>query len=231
MPDSEENEMLGTLRTLFAGASARAEETLRDTYAVELIDQKIREADDGLRAAKATLASLIQRQRSEARLAEALAGRIEDLTARARAALMAGNDGLATEAAQAIAGMENELALRRDTLARLDARVTRLTAGVEAMHRRLIDLRQGAMQARAIRREQAAMAGLRGGQPSAADEAQALIDRVLGADDPGERAEILDTIDRGLSQAGLVDRMAEAGFGAAPRSTAASVLDRLKARA
>jgi phage shock protein A len=227
MPESEENEMLGTFRTLFAGASARAEETLRDTYAVELIDQKIREADDGLRAAKATLASLIQRQRSESKLAEALAGRIDDLTARARAALVAGNDALATEAAQAIATMENELALRRETLARLDARVTRLTAGVEAMHRRLIDLRQGAMQARAIRREQAAMAGMRG-QPAAADEAQALIDRVLGADDPGERAEILDTIDRGLSQAGLVDRMAEAGFGTAPRSTAAAVLERLK---
>lgn len=220
--------MLGTFRTLFAGASARAEETLRDTYAVELIDQKIREADDGLRAAKATLASLIQRQRSEVRLAEALAGRIEDLTARARAALLAGNEALATEAAQAIATMENELALRRETLARLEARVTRLTAGVEAMHRRLIDLRQGAMQARAIRREQAAMAGMRG-QPDAAEEAQALIDRVLGADDPGERAEILSGIDRGLSQAGLVDRMAEAGFGAAPRSTAAAVLNRLKA--
>lgn len=47
--------MLGTFRTLFAGASARAEEGLRDTYAVELIDQKIREADDGFRATKATL--------------------------------------------------------------------------------------------------------------------------------------------------------------------------------
>lgn len=223
--------MLGTLKTLFAGASARAEETLRDTYAVELIDQKIREADDGLRAAKATLASLIQRQRSETKLAEALAGRIDDLTARARAALLAGNETLAAEAAQAIAGMENELTLRRETLARLDARVTRLTAGVEAMHRRLIDLRQGAMQARAIRRERAAMAGMRGGQPAAADEAQALIDRVLGTDDPGERAEILSGIDRGLNQSGLVDRMAEAGFGAAPRSTAAQVLDRLKAGA
>jgi phage shock protein A len=230
MPESEENEMLGTFRTLFAGASARAEEGLRDTYAVELIDQKIREADEGLRAAKATLASLIQRQRSEAKLAEALAGRIDDLTARARAALLAGNEALATEAAQAIAGMENELALRRETLAWLDARVTRLTAGVEAMHRRLIDLRQGAMQARAIRREQAAIAGMRG-RPAAADEAQALIDRVLGADDPGERAEILSGIDRGLNQAGLVDRMAEAGFGTAPRSTAATVLDRLKAGA
>lgn len=32
--------MFGTLRTLILGANARAEETLRDTHAVELIDQK-----------------------------------------------------------------------------------------------------------------------------------------------------------------------------------------------
>jgi len=87
------------------------------------------------------------------------------------------------------------------------------------------------MQARALRREQAVQGRLRSADTSALDEAQALIDRVLGADDPVERADILDGINRGLSGEGLVDRMADAGFGPAPRSTAASVLDRLRASA
>ena len=51
--------MLRTLETLFRGASARSEERMRDAYAIELIDQKLREAEGQLRAAKATLASLI----------------------------------------------------------------------------------------------------------------------------------------------------------------------------
>lgn len=221
--------MLGTLKTLFAGVSAKAEDNLRDTFAIELIDQKIRDADAGLRAAKSALATLIQRQRSESRLAEALETRIADLTARARAALAAGQTPLATEAAGALALMENERTLRHETLARLAARVTRLQASVEVAHRRLIDLRQGATQARALRREQAVQGRLRDTDTCAFDEAQALIDRVRGAEDPVERADILDGITKGLSGEGLVDRMADAGFGAARRSTAASVLDRLRA--
>lgn len=42
--------MFNVLRTLFAGASARAEEQLVDTFAIDLIEQKIREADAGLAA-------------------------------------------------------------------------------------------------------------------------------------------------------------------------------------
>lgn len=221
--------MFETIRTLWAGASARADETLRDQFAIELIDQKIREAETGLRAAKTALATLIQRQRSERKLADSLVGRIDDVTGRARAALGAGNEALAREAATAIAVMENELALRRETLARLEARVLRLTASVEAAHRRLVDLKQGAMQARAVRQEQTVQGKLRGQGPGAFDDAQALIDRVLGADDPVERADILDGINHGLSGEGLVDRMAEAGFGPAPRATATTVLERLRA--
>jgi len=53
--------MFGTLKTIMTGANARAEERVRDTYAIELIEQKIREANASLQAAKGTLASLIQR--------------------------------------------------------------------------------------------------------------------------------------------------------------------------
>jgi len=79
--------MFATLKTLINGANARAEDRLRDTYSIELIDQKIREADQNLKAAKLTLASLIQKQRNETRQIEGLQSRIDDLMARAAAAL------------------------------------------------------------------------------------------------------------------------------------------------
>jgi len=47
-PQIGETAMLGTFRTLIAGANARAEETVRDIYSIELIDQKIREATSSL---------------------------------------------------------------------------------------------------------------------------------------------------------------------------------------
>ncbi|WP_299618395.1 PspA/IM30 family protein [uncultured Tateyamaria sp.] len=221
--------MLATFKTLFAGANARAEEHVRDVYAIELIDQKIRETEVQVHAAKSTLASLIQRRRSEQKLLDMLRTRIQSLTERAREAISAGREELAVEAANAIAEMENESAVRVATLDRLEMQATRLRGSVERGHRKVIDLKQGALQAKAIRREQTMQAKLHttAHGPSAADEAQDLIDRVVGKDDPLEQAQILADINAGLDHSGLEDRMADAGFGAATRVTARDVLDRL----
>lgn len=222
--------MFKTLSTLITGANARAEDRVRDAFAIELIDQKIREAEGNLKAAKATLASLIQRQRSEEQQRQALRNRIADLTKRATAALGADNETLATEAAMAIAQMENELKIRDETLARLDQKTLRLRSSIEAGHRRIIDLKQGAIQARAVRREQdiqVRMGPLSNG--SSVEEAEELIARVLGRDDPFEHSEILSEINKDLTHGTITDRMADAGYGDTTRATAASVLARLKA--
>lgn len=222
--------MLATFKTLFAGANARAEDQVRDVYALELIDQKIRETDAQVRAAKSTLASLIQRKRSEQKLLDMLQTRIATLTERAQEALTADREDMAREAASAIAEMENEAALRRDTIDRLERQTTRLRGSVEKGHRRVIDLKQGALTARAVRKEQNIQSGLHTTLQGAfaADQAQDLINRVMGKDDPLERAEIIADINAGLDHSGLEDRMAEAGFGPATKVTANDILLRLK---
>ena len=223
--------MFKTLATLIHGQNARAEDRVRDAFAIELIDQKIRESENSLRAAKATLASLIQRQRSEQKQHAGLKSRINDLTKRAKEALDNDREDMAAEAARAIASMENELSVRTETLDRLDQKVMRLRSSIESGHRRIIDLKQGAIQARAVRREQnIQMQMARTGVSSGSvEEAEELISRVLGRDDPFERSEILADINRDLNNDTLTDRMADAGFGAATRSTADDVLARLKA--
>jgi phage shock protein A len=222
--------MFKTLATLINGQNARTEDRVRDAFAIELIDQKIRESEASLRAAKATLASLIQRQRSEEKQHATLKTRINDLTKRAKEALDNDRDDMATEAARAIANMENELTVRTETLDRLDQKVIRLRTSIESGHRRIIDLKQGAIQARAVRREQNIQVQMTktGIQSGSVEEAEELISRVLGKDDPFERTEILADINRDLDGDSLTDRMADAGFGNATRSTADDVLNRLK---
>ncbi|EBA18061.1 phage shock protein A, PspA [Roseobacter sp. SK209-2-6] len=224
-----EEDMFSTLKTLFSGANARAEEQLRDTYSIELIDQKIREAEGNLRAAKMTLASLIQRQRTEIRQVEILEGRATDLLSRAKEALEGEREDLAQSAAAAVAEMENELTLRRQTVDRLEARVLQLRQSVETANRRIVDLKQGAVMARATRREQDLQRRLNQnlGQ-SPMEEAEGLISRVLNQDDPFEKGQILQEIDRGLNHSNTAQELADAGFGAPSRSTAADVLSRLK---
>lgn len=223
--------MLTTLRTLFVGANARAEERVRDHFALELIDQKIREADANLAAAKSTLASLIQRKRSEERMLAALETRLNDLTQRATEALQSGREDLAAPAAAAIAEQENERTMRRTTMERLEARILQLQGTVEAAHRRIIDLKQGAVTARAIRREQHIQTRLNRtvAGPSAAEEAETLIRRVTDADDPFEQSQILREIDAGLSGVAVAESLAAQGFGPATRATQDDVLARLKA--
>ena len=222
--------MLSTLRTLIKGANARSEERVRAAYSVELIDQKIREATEGLKLAKSTLASLIQRKRGEERQISVLQSRADDLSERGRSALGAGREDLATQAAEAIAVLENELVLRRETLARLDTRTARLQTSVEATNRRIIDLKQGAVAARALRDEQSLQARLnttlKGVSPLA--EAEELIAGVLGREDLFEQAEILSEIDRTLARTDVSERLAAEGFGRPMKTTAADVLARLK---
>lgn len=223
--------MFSTLKTLIVGANVRAEERVRDIYSIELIEQKIREATHGLKGAKVSLAGLMQRKRAEERQVDALAERVADLETRAREALAADRPDLAQEAATAIAAMENELTMRRDTVRRLEARVVRLDGSVSAAHRRLEDLKQGAIAARAIKREQAMQMRLGhtgDGMGGAMEEAEDLIQRVMGADDPFERSEILRDINRGLNHEDVADRMAAEGIGSSTKSTAADVLARLK---
>ncbi len=222
--------MFKTLATLIHGQNARAEDRVRDAFAIELIDQKIRESENSLRAAKSTLASLIQRQRSEEKQHAALKNRINDLTDRAKEAVDNDREDMAAEAARAIASMENELCVRTETLDRLDQKVMRLRSSIESGHRRIIDLKQGAIQARAVRREQSIQMQMSrtGVTSGSVEEAEELISRVLGKDDPFERSEILADINRDLNSDTLTDRMADAGFGNATRSTADDVLARLK---
>ncbi len=105
-----------------------------------------------------------------------------------------------------------------------------LRQSVDTAHRRIIDLKQGAVTARAMRKEQGIQRTvnrhLNGDSPF--EEAEALISRVMGEDDPFEQGEILREIDGGLDHGDIADRMADAGFGRAGKATAASVMDRLK---
>ena len=202
--------MLSTLRTLWIGEASRREDRLRSTYAVELIDQKLRETEASFNAARSTLATLIQRERGERRMRDGLAQRITRLEDATRRALEAGDEALARDGAQAIADLRNECTVRDATLERLEVRTRRLRASVDAAQRRLVDLRHGAMQARAVRREHETQARL-GALPGGAErEARDLIRRVLEEDDPLERAEIVREVEDG-GQGAVERRLSEAG--------------------
>lgn len=223
--------MFQAVRTLIAGANAQANEHLTDRFAIDLLTQKIREAEDMLTNAKQTLASIIVRERTERSNLDAISGQIADLERRATSALKAGSDGLVVDAAAAIASLENERNLRTKTVAGLAERAQRMRVSIEKMHRRIIDLRQGAIQARAIDAEHKAQRSLNRtiGSSTSVREAEELLARILGRDDPLVETSVLDEIDEELGHSRIVDRLADAGFGAPLKIRADDVLLRLRA--
>jgi phage shock protein A len=222
--------MFDLLSTLISGANAKAVETATDHFAIDLLTQKIREAESGVNGAKRALATLIMRQRAEQKALELLRLRKTSLEERVRQALEAGNQDLALEGAGAIAEMENEEAIRNETVLRLEDKVKRLRQSVEKAHRRVVDLRQGAITARAIdleRRSQKSINRSINGS-NAMEEAEALIKRVADQDDPLAQSEIIEEIDQSLSHKTTEDRLADAGFGLPTKVRAEDVLTRLK---
>jgi phage shock protein A len=221
--------MLDLLSTLIRGANAKATETATDYFAIDLLTQKIREAEAGVNSAKQVLASLIMRQRVEQTALDLLRVRKAALEDRVRQALAANSDDLAMNGAKSIADLENEEVGRKETVERLNQKVSRLRQSVEKAHRRVIDLRQGAVTARAIDVERKSQKRLnRALGASAMEEAEELIRRVADQDDPLVQAEISEEIDKSLDHRTSEEELANAGFGPATKVKAEDVLARLK---
>jgi len=221
--------MFQIFSTLIRGASARAEEVATDHFAIELITQKIREAEQGLSSAKQTLATLIMRQRQEQKSLDQMIARKSDLECRTKKAIKDGSEELAMNAATAIAELENEQTVRKETLVRLSERIDRMRLSIEKTHRRIVDLRQGATTASAMDMERKAQRKLNRviGNQDSIREAETLITRVANQDDPYEQSEVLDEIDRSLSHDTIKDRLADAGYGSSGKVNAKDVLARL----
>ncbi|TPI65487.1 PspA/IM30 family protein [Mesorhizobium sp. B3-1-3] len=222
--------MLSLIKTLLDGASARAEDNLKDRFAIDLLAQRIRDAEAGLAAAKQTLASLIVRQRAEQTSLDQLDRRIADLETRTLSALSANNRALAEGGASAIAELENEREVRRATVKSLGEKTLRMRLSVEQAHRRIIDLNQGMISARAIDAERKAQSRLNRsiGRTASINEAEELLARIKESSDPFEEAGILDEIDGELRHEAIRERLAEAGHGPATKVRAEHVLARLK---
>jgi phage shock protein A len=225
--------MLKTFLTLVRGAAAAAEEDVADRSALVILDQQIRDAAAATARGKNALAVAIAQDKAEGRRLDATLARIADLEERAAAALSAGRDDLAGEAAEAIAVMEDD----RDAIAEARTAFAReaahLRGAVANATRRLAELERGrriAKAAEAVRRLKQGPATAGMGQAALA-EAETTLRRLRerqAADAAADTA--LRSMDADSASATLADRLESAGFGRRTRSSAANVLHRLRKR-
>lgn len=222
--------MLKTIMTLVRGAAFRAEEEFADRSALLIVDQQIREAAAGIERAKRALAIAIAQDEAEGKRLEVTLTRIADLEERAIAALNGNDAELASEAAEAIALMEADRDAIREARSTFAREIGGLKASVRKSAQRLAELERGrriALAAESVRRLKTGH-GLAAATGSVAlADAEATLRRLRERQSEDAVADVAyDTFD--ANPAGIAEKLEAAGFGKRTRSTAASVLERLK---
>lgn len=220
--------MLKTLSTIFRATAAEAEEALFDANAIRMLEQRLREANLAFEAMKRDLAMVLAEETGEARAATAIGERLGKLEADARSALEAGHEEEALDIADRIASLEDERAGHEEARQRCTEAAKRIRAGLDDNARLLAELKRGLTTAKAAAavarsRDRAARHRLAG--EDAFREARITLERVRSR----------QTADQDLSDAlGKVERDIAARSGAdsaytdRPRTSAKSVLDRLR---
>ncbi len=225
--------MFKTFITLARGRNYEAGERLADANALTILDQQIRDATGNFERARRALAVAIAQDAAEAERVERTRARIADLEGRAVDALNGGRDDLATQAAEVIARLENDLAdaaAAQTSFAHESAKLGDLTANAE---NRLVALERGRRTARAaeaVRRLRSQGEAHLGGGAGALQDAEATLRRLRERQREDEAATRAVAAMHGVGDDCVAGKLEAAGFGGPTKSSAKTVLDRLRRR-
>jgi phage shock protein A len=228
----KEARMFKTLVTLVRGRVVAIGEEVADQNALAILDQQMRDAAGALDRAMNALAVAIAQ---EGQRLDATRARIEDLETRAVAAVAAGRDDLAAEAAEAIATLEAERDASLTARALFAAEIAKLRSQVLQQQMRLSQLERGRRIARAGEAVRVARRGRIEAAPifeGTLAEAEATLSRLREHQVEANAAEAaFDALDAATGPIGLAERLSAEGFGPRLKPNAADVLARLRQRA
>ncbi|NNU66879.1 PspA/IM30 family protein [Rhizobium sp. WYCCWR 11152] len=223
--------MFKLISILLRGRAHDAEQAFADCHAVPLLSQQIRDAAQSIQSARRSVAVAIAQNEQEKVQHGTIVARIADLEIRASAALAKGNDGLAREAAEAIAYLEAERDASEKAQAQFTGAIDKLKGIVRASEARLQELQRGERLARATQEAQKLDVAVAGPGFAALDDAEETLARLRLRQSQNElTAAALKDMEGAIRPAGIIEKLANAGFGAPLRSSADDVLARLKSR-
>src|SRR6201987_464452 len=230
-----ETRMLKTLIPLVRGRSFAIAEEVADQNALLILDQQMRDAPGALDRAKKALAVAIAQESQEGQRLEATRSRIQDLETRAVAAIDAGRDALAAEAAEAIATLEAERDASLTARTLFAAEIAKLKGHVLQQQMRFSQLERGRRIARAAEAVRVARRGRIEGAPIFAgtlEEAEATLARLREHQVEADAAEsAFDALDAATGPIAVAEKLSAEGFGPRLKLNAADVLARLRERA
>ena len=230
-----ESLMFKPLVTLIRGSANRTVDAIVDSNALTILDQQIRESAAVIEGSRRTLALAIAQERQEQTRLQQLKNEIADLETRAMAAVEDGRDDLASEAAEAIATIEDEYEASSRAQEAFAKQGRKLRQGLRVAERRLRDLERGRRVARtneATRSLSDRGLPITNSQRNALSEAEDTLQRLQSRQtELAEATRALEELDTDETPKTISEKMAAEGFGPPVRSRAEDVLKRLKSDA
>jgi phage shock protein A len=227
--------MLKTLIMLVRGRTVVIAEEIADQSALVILDQQMRDAAGALERAKKGLAVAIAQEGQEEQRLDATRARIADLETRAVAAIEAGRQDLAIEAAEAIATLEAERDASAAARALFAAEIAKLKRHVLQQQSRFSQLERGRRIARAAEAVRVARRGRIEDAPLFAGtlaEAEATLARLREHQVEADTAEAaFEALDAATGPSAVAEKLSAEGFGPRLKPNAADVLARLTERA
>ncbi|MHC2302094.1 PspA/IM30 family protein [Rhizobium mongolense] len=223
--------MFNLIITLLRGRAHDAERAFADRNAIPLLSQQTRDAAHAIQSARRAVAVAIAQNEQEKSQHAMILSRIADLETRTLVALEKGSEGLAREAADAIAYLEAERDASEKAQAQFTTAIAKLKGIVRAAEARLQDLQRGERLARATEQAQKLDLAAAGSGLATLDEAEETLARLRARQSHNDTiASVLKEMDSTPRSAGIIEKLANAGCGAPLRSSADDVLARLRTR-
>ncbi|MGI2260722.1 PspA/IM30 family protein [Shewanella sp. GXUN23E] len=225
--------ILNKILTAFRGGATEVGQSIVDANSTRIFEQEIRDAEKHLTQAKRDLTDVMAKEMQAAREVDRLKRAVAEHEGYASQALDQGNEALALEVAEKIAGLEQELSEQQSANDSFAAHAVRLKDLVKKTERQLADYKRQLSMVKTTESVQKATATITDSFTSsnskllnAKDSLERIKARQQQFDDRLKAAEALDAEG---SDKSLQEKLAAAGIGE-QKTTANSVLDRIKAK-
>ena len=223
----------GKVATAVRGGASEAGEAIIDNQALRILDQEIRDADNDLNKSKEGLTSIIAKRKLADKKVEGLKSTLAEYEGYAMEALDKGDETLATEVAEKIAGLETEKMGEEGvakSFADSEAQLRKAVSSTEANLKRLKQQVDTVRATEKVQRAQAAVAARHSGAGSSMRSALDSLDRLKTKQ--AERAaqfEAASELSESTEEVSLDAKLKAAGI-VGGGASGSDVLARLKAK-
>lgn len=226
-----ETKMIKQLFALVRGNTNQAAQNYTDKHGLTILRQQINDAAAAVQVARKSVAIAVAQNRQEEEQYKQVSKKIENLEERAIIALEKGKKKIAQEAAEAIALLDGERDVSKQSQEKFTIEISKLKAQLHTAETRLRALKQGHRLADVTDKTQR-MRGV--GQTSAVstlNDAEDTLARLKSRQKQIDAtSEAMSEMDQLSNSDALLEKLADAGCGAPLKKSADEVLDRLKKR-